>query len=156
VNYLNWQNMQWTLSPRPNNSFDDTLNDLTSFQFLNTTKVWALYGIDSRMVIDNTTLRDSYDYKPSGAFAFAFNSWEVIAWGYDCEGVPYAVVYETPAFQTPAAFDIISRSDKGPTKNTIDMIHRAVADLRNNELSGMLAQVKKLVQNGGRNGSKCS
>jgi hypothetical protein len=159
IQYNQWHNMQWTLSARPNNSFDDTLNDLVSFQLLSgpdTTTVWKIYGVDTRTVVNTTITRDSYTYIPTGPLAFASNIWEVIAWGYDKEGAPYAVLYETASNGQPtASFDIISRRDDGPSEETLDAIYKAVGDLKNKELSSLLAAVKKLRQDSGRIGCLC-
>jgi hypothetical protein len=158
--YQTWKNMQWTLSATANNSFDGTLNDLTSFQLLSgpdTTTVWKIYGVSTRTVLAGNITRDSYYYVPAGPLDFVSLTWEVIAWGYDKGGVPYAVVYETEADgQIPPAFDIISRNDNGPSRDTLDAINEAVKGIKNAQLSAMLAAVKNLEQNGGRNGGLCS
>lgn len=95
---------------------------------------------------------DSYTYIPTGPLAFANNTWEVIAWGYDSNAVPYAVLYETPADAGPPCLDIISREDKGPSKDTLKAIYDGIKDLRNSDLNTLLASVVKLTQNRGRNG----
>lgn len=158
--YQTWKNMQWTLSATANNSFDDTLNDLTSFQLLSgpdTTTVWKIYGVDTRTVVAGNITRDSYNYGPNGPLDFAGNIWEVIAWGYDKGGVLYDVVYESEVDgQTTTAFDIISRNDNGPSRDTLDTINEAVRGIKNAQLSALLADVKNLEQNGRRNGGLCS
>ena len=149
--------MQWTLSPTETNPIDGTLQDLTTEFALNRTDfVFENYGIDTPTVINGKPVADSFTYIPTGPLAFANNTWEVIAWGYDSIGVPYSVVYETPAdagFVGPS-LDIISRDDTGPSKATLDLIYAGIKELHNQQLDGLLASVVKLTQNGGRNGER--
>lgn len=147
--------MQWTLSPTETYSIDGTLQDLTTeFAFNETFYVFKNYGIDTPTFINGKAVPDSYTYVPTGALAFANNTWEVIAWGYDGKGVPFAVVYETPAAAgaVGASLDIISRDDDGPSKETLKEIEDGVKALHDSQLNSLLASVVKLTQNGGRNG----
>lgn len=147
--------MEWTLSPTETYPIDGTLQDLTSeFARNETSFVFKNYGIDTPTVINGKPIPDSYTYVPSGPLAFANNTWEVIAWGYDSNGVPYAVLYETPADAglVGPALDIISRDDDGPSKATLNAIYDGIKDLQNSQLNTLLASVVKLNQNGGRNG----
>ncbi|KAN0112531.1 hypothetical protein V8E51_005482 [Hyaloscypha variabilis] len=155
VVYQLFQNMQWTLYPTGTYGIDGTLQDLTSEFALNKTSfVFKNYGVDTPTVINGQPVPDSYTYVPTPPLTFANNTWEVIAWGYDSDGVPYAVVYETPADGglVGPSLDIISRSDKGPSKPTLDAIYDGINDLHNDALSAVLKIVVKLTQNGGRNG----
>jgi len=145
--------MQWTLSPTESYAIDGTLQDLTSEFALNETSfVFKNYGIDTPTVINGALVPDSYAYVPTAPLAFANNTWEVIAWGYDSNGVPYAVVYETPDAGIGPSLDIMSRDDDGPSKDTLNAIYAGVKSLYNEALNALLASVVKLPQNGGRNG----
>jgi hypothetical protein len=153
--YQLFQDMQWTLYPTGTYGIDGTLQDLTTEFALNKTSfVFKNYGIDTPTVIKGTPVPDSYTYIPTPPLTFANNTWEVIAWGYDSEGVPYSVLYETPADGglVGPSLDIISRSDKGPSKPTLDTIYDGIKDLHNDALDALLKNVVKLPQNGGRNG----
>jgi len=125
------------------------LNETHHFVFEN-------YGVDTPTVINGKIIPDSYFYVPTGPLFFANNTWEVIAWGYDSNGVPYSVVYETPAdagFVGPS-LDIISRDDSGPSKLTFDAIYEGIKALHNDQLDKLLASIVKLKQDGGRNGQR--
>lgn len=153
--YQLFQDMQWTLYPTGTFGIDGTLQDLTTeFAVNETSFVFKNYGIDTPTVINGAPVPDSYTYIPTPPLAFANNTWEVIAWGYDSEGVPYAVVYETPedGGLIGPVLDIISRSDKGPTKATLDAIYDGINDLHNDALDVLLKAVVVLPQNGARNG----
>jgi hypothetical protein len=149
--------MQWTLSPTETSAFDGSLQDLTTEFALNETHlVFENYGIDIPTVIDGKLIPDSYFYLPTGPIAFANNTWEVIAWGYDSNNVPYSVVYETPVDGglIGPSLDIISRDDNGPSKLTLDAIHEGIKGLHNDQLDQLLASLVKLKQDGGRDGQR--
>ncbi|KAF4630705.1 hypothetical protein G7Y89_g7440 [Cudoniella acicularis] len=155
VVYQLWQDMQWTLSATGTTDIDGTLQDLTSEFALNETAfVFKNYGIDTPTVINGQIIPDSYTYVPTAPLSFANNTWEVLAWGYDSNGVPYAAVYETPADAgfTGPSLDIISRDDNGPSKPTLDGIYDAIKYLKNSQLDALLSSVVKLPQNGARDG----
>jgi hypothetical protein len=133
--------MEWTLSPTETNPIDGTLQALTTELALNETFfVFENYGIDTPTVINGKPVPDSYTCVPTGPLAFANNTWEVIAWGYDSNGVPYAVAYETPADGglVGPSLDIISRDDNGPSKLTLDVIYDGIKGLHNQQLDNLL------------------
>lgn len=153
ANYQSWRNMQWTLSPREPNTYDDSLTDLVSWQTANSSEIFLFYGVDTPTVVGGIKQHDSYDWVPPPPANVVNNTWEVIAWGYDAVSVPYVVLYETPAVgQNQSAFDIISRSDKGVANATIHAIHEGLSVLGNQELITLAGQVKPLKQDSARNG----
>ena len=153
VTYQSWRNMQWTLSLRETNSRNDTLNDLTSYQDPDSSTVYMIYGIDTPTVVQDTPQRDTYNFVPTPPLSADNNTWEVISWGYDEVGVPYSVLYETAAAaQTEGVFDIISRSDKGPSQETLRLINATVKAMGNQEVITLLGQVEPLTQDGSRIG----
>ncbi|KAE8443026.1 hypothetical protein EG329_002420 [Mollisiaceae sp. DMI_Dod_QoI] len=155
VIYQLWQDMQWTLTQTETSAIDGTLQDLTTeFAVNETFFVFKNYGIDTPTVINGQAIPDSYTYVPTGPLVFANNTWEVMAWGYDSNGVPFAAVYETPipGGLEGASLDIISRDDNGPSKATLNAIYDGIKGLKNPQLNTLLASVVKLNQNGARNG----
>jgi hypothetical protein len=122
--------MQRSLYPTETWGIDGTLQDLVSVFALNETFVFKNYGIDTPTVINGKPIADSYYYVPTPPLAYLNNTWEVISWGYDTEGVPYSVVYETPADAGLVApcFDITSRSDKGPSQATLSAIYNGISN----------------------------
>lgn len=160
--YLSLLNLQW--SPSPHFPGSDALpgqnNDLSSFQLANDPTVRTAYGIDTPRRSNNKTLgsgwNDVYDFVGTGGLAAVNNSIEIMAWGYDTEGVPYTVMYETavldPAQPQPADLDIDSKSDMGPTNATLHFIFKALLELGNQDISELVKQTVPLVQNGARRG----
>jgi len=116
--------------------------------------VWTIYGIDTptRVGKDGSIVaQDSYDDEPVGPITA--NTYEVIGWGYDSCGVPFAVWYETPLpNSTIPIFDIVSRSDQGPSDLTLKSIFEAVTALDDPVVSDLASKSKKLIQNGARDG----
>ncbi|TAQ90000.1 hypothetical protein B7494_g1671 [Chlorociboria aeruginascens] len=155
ASYQTYLNMQWTIYPTSNFANDGSLQDLTTFQLLNSSDstVWAIYGVDNRTVVNGETASDCYDFHPTGDYAPFFNTYEIIAWGYDESGVPFSVLYETAAAgQTTPSFDIISRSDSGPSNSTLTAIYAGVAAVHSDALNALIPNVMPIAQNGGRNG----
>ena len=154
--------MQWTTYPTGTNIFDNTLNDLTTFQVRNLSNptVYQIYGVDDPISIGGTLVRDAFNYRPTGVIAAENNTWQIIGWGYDEKKVPWAVLYEDPSLHTVnGSFDVVSRSDKGPGEDTMRMITRAVKALGNEKLVGLMGASQLLLQDGGRNGQtfpKCN
>lgn len=77
----------------------------------------------------------------------------MLAWGYDVDLVPYAVLYETvAASQVSASLDFISRSDAGIAPATFEFLKSGVAGLCNTQLKALLQNVTLTPQDGRRNG----
>jgi hypothetical protein len=96
---------------------------------------------------------NSYHSVPAGELKAQDNAWEIIGWGYDCEGVPRAAVFETKAKSgTTESLDIVSRSDKGPSAVTLGMIRETVRGLQNQRLGVLERGLIRTVQDGERNG----
>jgi hypothetical protein len=147
--------MQWTLTLQEPNSYNDARNDLVTYQPLNGSDVvYYIYGVDTPTVVNNSTQRDEYLYSPTGRLTgIASNIYKVLAWGYDEAGVPYAVLYETRApVQTSESFSILSRTDKGPSNSTLELIYKAVDTSGNQTLIALKDAAVSLVQDGGRHG----
>jgi hypothetical protein len=95
--YQSFQDMQWTLYLTEAYGIDGTLQDLvTNFALNETSFIFKNSSVDNPMIINGKPVSDSYWYIPAPPLTFTNNTWEVISWGYDSEGVPYSVVYEMP------------------------------------------------------------
>ncbi|THH31224.1 hypothetical protein EUX98_g2993 [Antrodiella citrinella] len=159
--YLPVLNLQWDSSPLFPQS--DVLpgqnNDLDSYQLENSTVVITAYGVDTPRRSNDKSLGaewdDVYDYVGKGNISPDNNTFEIISWGYDTDGVPYAVIYETPVAATDATagLDIESRSDTGPSETTLQAIKDALLSLGNEQITELVNQTVPLVQNGARKGS---
>ncbi len=82
------------------------------------------------------------------------NTWAVLSWGYDTCGIPFFVAYESEivAVGNPPALDIESKSEEGPTKETLNEILTSLKALGNKEITALVKQVAATVQDGERRG----
>ncbi|KIW30520.1 uncharacterized protein PV07_06259 [Cladophialophora immunda] len=155
--YHIFRNFIWTLT-RP--CADDAcysleaahLADLASFQLVNDTQkpnaTYFGYSLDTAIADGGD---GAYHSVPTGSLAPQNNTYEVISWGYDSEGVGFVVVYETPAAsETAASLDIFSRAPSGPTNDTLDAIQTGIQKLGNKKLIDLLKDVTRTPQDGGR------
>ena len=134
-------------------------NDLTSFQLANQSALFTAYGIDTPRRSNNPSLGPEweavYDFVGTGALAAVNNTWELLAWGYDTHGDGYLVIYETPVASNgaPSGLDIESRSEDGPSPQTLNGIYDALVRLGNEELTGLVRSTQRLVRDGRRSGT---
>ena len=134
-------------------------NDLTSYTLANQTEVLTAYGIDTPRRSNDPSLGPEweavYDFVGTGGLATVNNTWEMLAWGYDTYGDGYHVVDETPVARTgaPAGLDILSRSEGGPSTETLKEIYGALVQLDNAELTELVHSTRKLIVDGNRSGS---
>ena len=159
--YFSMQNMQYDFSPvfPQSTSTPGRNNDITSFQLANQSTVFTAYGIDTPRRSKDPSLGPEwdavYDFTGMGALATVTNTWQIIAWGYDTLGDGYLVLYETPVAATGASsgLDIESRSENGPSLETLIRIYSALTALGNEELTGLVYSMQKQVVDGRRSGT---
>ena len=152
--------MQWDVSPvfPQSTTLPGQNNDLTSYMLANQSAVFTAYGFDAPRRSSDPSLGPEwdgvYDFIGVGALAAFNNSWEILAWGYDTRGDGYTVFYETPvaANGAPSGLDIDSRSENGPSPQTLNSIYDALMRLGNKELTGLVHSMRKLVMDGLRTG----
>jgi hypothetical protein len=74
---------------------DSTLQDLVATSTVNESSFESKnYGTGTPTVIRDCPAPDSFEYMPTRSVNFEGNTWEVIAWVYDNQKIPYAIVYE--------------------------------------------------------------
>lgn len=155
--HLSLRNAQLDLSPVFPQSAETPglLNDLTTAQIGNSPALHAIYVIDTPLRSINESFGPKWDDTFQGVGvggAAGFNlTWAIVAWGYDTIGVGYFVIYE----HSPpnSAFDIFSRSDGGPSPETLRSIDEAMRKLGDQQLSQIIDRIVPMVQNGARRGS---
>ena len=127
--------------------------DLTSYQLANSSSVITGFGYDYYHY--NDTVSDwVYDFVGTGTLAAFNNTWELLAWGYDTDGEPYMVLYETPvAFNSaPSDIDILSRVKGGPTADTRRALLEGLKELEIAELTMLVAEMVELPVDDRRDG----
>lgn len=141
-----------------NASLPGQTNDVTSFQQPNSSTIITSYGIDTPRRSSDTRLglewEAVFDFQGVGAMSTTNNSWAVLAWGYDTCGIPYFVAYESEIadINDPPGLVIHSRSDQGPTKETLAEIFSSLRAVGNKEITALVEQTKPTIQDGERRG----
>jgi hypothetical protein len=143
------RNLQYISNPIDSADPAGDREDLTSFQLLNNDTVFTSYGIDTP-----TSIPAVYSYAGTGVLQGATDFLEILAWGYDCDGVGYRVSYSTltTLTNTPASVDVLSRRDKGPDRATLNQIQATLVALGNANITALAEKIGPAVQDGARDG----
>ncbi|KLU82178.1 hypothetical protein MAPG_01254 [Magnaporthiopsis poae ATCC 64411] len=120
-------------------------NDLSAYNMAGSDQVMLAYGVDTWNF--DTGI---YVFK-GGSISYQL---EVLAWGYDTDGVAYKVTYEqeAPAIPAPPALSVESRLVGGPTNETMAKIIEAIEALGYKHLTELGHSMRDMVHNGERDG----
>lgn len=132
------------------------LVDLTSYNLPNSSisAVITAFGYD----FPRASVPWVFDFHGVNHFNQAMNAWELMAWGYDVNGIEYILVYETPvppnnvSAGATAGIDIESRTKGGPDNETRAALIQAVKDLGLAELTTFAEQIKATLTDERRDG----
>ncbi|CAL1699618.1 unnamed protein product [Somion occarium] len=156
--YLHLHNMHSDTSPvfPQSSKLPGQNNDVVSYQIANSTTILTEHTIDTPRRSKDPSLGPEwdavYDTVGTGNMAAVNNTWELLAWGYDTCGDGYLVIYETatPIIRSPSGLDIESRSENGPSPETLADIFVELLALNNTELSELVKGTVKQVVDGRR------
>jgi hypothetical protein len=138
------------------NASNPPLVDLTSYNLPNSsiTEVITAFGYD----FPRSGVPWVFDFHGTGHFNQAQNSWELMAWGYDLNGVEYILVYETPvradniSAGATAGLDIERRVKGGPDNTTIAALVAGVKALGISQLTEFAEQIQATPTDSRRDG----
>lgn len=122
----------------------DRLDDVVSYQGLDSDKVHTVHGVDKASGGSGVT--DTWDWRGKGWLMIASSHWEVLGWADSQDGLDsWVVTYFAKTLFTPAGIDIYSRRKEGLSEQTVQNIKAALGrvdsqDVR--QLSGELFEVK--------------
>ncbi|KAI0077401.1 hypothetical protein K474DRAFT_1674933 [Panus rudis PR-1116 ss-1] len=132
-------------------------NGLFTYQLANSSDtIYSLFGTDMPRRSSNKTLGPEwdavYDWTAGGSLSSIMTTSEILAWGYDSCGAAYTATYATVTSMPNLSPSLIisSRSDKGPSEDTLHAVFEALSCLGNAELAGSVNRTRKHVQNGAR------
>jgi hypothetical protein len=147
---LGLRNFQYDPSPVDPAKPFGLINDLGSFQVPGNNTVHTTYGVDT----PNGTYPGVLEFAGTGIIKGAVSEYSVLAWGCDEDRVPYYVNYAsaTDFTKTPAGIDILSTKAWGMDKKTLAEVIKQLKCLGNAEISGMADGLKKMVNDGARDG----
>jgi len=119
----------------------DRLDDLVSYQSLDSDKVQTVRGVDKA----SGGSRDAWDWRGKGWLMIASSHWEILGWGEEviaAEGDArnaWVVTYFAKTLFTPAGIDLYSRSQRGLQPDTVEKIKDALAEIEG--LSSLASEV---------------
>ncbi|MCJ1372297.1 hypothetical protein MMC20_003520 [Loxospora ochrophaea] len=159
--YSYYADFQTDFGPLTNHSLADQDYDLGSYYFIgqeNPTKLYYSSGIDTPRYTASQRHAKPYAYEAVYNFHgnYSLNDiyfcYEMLAWGDDTAGNAYFLAYETPRFETSADITIFSKSQAGPTNETLTELLDAVRKLDIAELNEYVPHVVALAQDSRRVG----
>lgn len=122
----------------------DRLDDVVSYQGLDSDKVHTVHGVDKASGGSGVT--DTWDWRGKGWLMIASSHWEVLGWADNgAEQDSWVVTYFAKTLFTPAGIDIYSRRKEGLSESTVEDIKTALSRVDNQnvrDLSGELFDVK--------------
>jgi hypothetical protein len=100
----------------------DKLDDIVSYQSLDSEKTKIVKGIDTASTRDS----GAWDWRGRGWLMIASSHWEVLGYGDLEEGQQWAVTYFAKTLFTPAGVDVYSRTKEGLSEAVIAGIKEAL------------------------------
>ncbi|KAF1945264.1 hypothetical protein EJ02DRAFT_51219 [Clathrospora elynae] len=148
--YAAFRNLQYDPTAINPANLTGPVNDLFSFQLPGNDTVITTYGVDTPHPLYAAVL----EYAGTGILVGASSEYTLLAWGCDSKGTPYYVSYSsaTNLTKTPAGIDMMSTSDKGPDNGTVSAVVKELKGLGNKEITGLVDNFTRMVQDGKRVG----
>ena len=141
------RNVRITYTPLPSKtpegteSGTDRIDDLVSYQALDSDKLKTIHGVDKASSEDSAT----WDWRGKGWLSVATSHWELLAWGGEGEEA-WAVTYFAKTLFTPAGVDVYSRTKEGLSESMIEEIKKGLDEVPDEEfkkLAHELFEVKR-------------
>ncbi|TKA75157.1 hypothetical protein B0A55_03986 [Friedmanniomyces simplex] len=109
----------------------DRIDDLVTYQSLNSEKISTLHGVDKLSPATSTgssgEARDAWDWRGKGWLKIAGSHWEVLGWGEEAgTGNKWVVTEFAKTLFTPAGVDVYSQISGGLQEETLEGIKRAL------------------------------
>ena len=114
----------------------DRLDDVVTYQSLDSDKVHTVHGVDK----SSGETRDTWDWRGSGWLKIASSHWEVLGWG-DEGGTgadnSWVVTYFAKTLFTPAGVDVYSRRQQGLSQDTVQQIKAVLIAIEGQEFRAL-------------------
>lgn len=120
----------------PDNTGVDRLDDLVTYQALNSDKVKTVHGVDTASGKES----GAWDWRGKGLLAIASSHWEVLGYG-EIEGERWAVTYFAKTLFTPAGIDVYSRSENGLSEDLVAGIRNALSAVEDPDVKKLANEV---------------
>ncbi|KAI9859803.1 MAG: hypothetical protein M1813_006520 [Trichoglossum hirsutum] len=138
------------------------IDDLVSYQWLNSDALKTVHGIDTSSKDGDTS---SWDWRGTGLLFWVTSHWEFLGWGSDdsSDGVSlgkdsniyappagnkgdWAVTYFTKTLFTPAGIDIYSRSGAGLSPMKVAEIKAALAEVDDESVRKLAGEIFEITR----------
>ena len=130
-------------SPSIKKENTDRLDDLVTYQSLNSEKITTLHGVNKASSDDS---RGEWDWRGKGWLKIAGSHWEVLGWGEELETAnKWVVIMFAKTLFTPAGMDMFSKDRNGLQPGTIEDVKKALAEVDDEDvkkMSGNMFEVK--------------
>ncbi|MCJ1454422.1 hypothetical protein MMC28_004775 [Mycoblastus sanguinarius] len=121
----------------PSQDATNKLDDIVSYQGLNSKKVKTVNGIDTASGEDT----GAWDWRGKGWLMIASSHWEVLGYGDLEAGDQWAVTYFAKTLFTPAGVDVYSRKKEGLTESVLKSIKEALAGIENESVKKLAVEI---------------
>ncbi|KAL3475617.1 hypothetical protein BJX99DRAFT_229294 [Aspergillus californicus] len=135
-------NITYELLP-PDSSNVTKIDDLVSYQALNSDKVKTIHGVDT----PNPGNQGAWDWRGKGWLMIASSHWECLGFGHTEGNNQFMVTYFAKTLFTPAGIDIYSRNKEGLPQVTVNEILKALNELGVEELTELASNIFQIPQN---------
>ena len=112
----------------------DRLDDVVTYQGLDSDKVHTVHGVDKASGGSGVT--DTWDWRGKGWLMIASSHWEVLGWADDkgADHDSWVVTYFAKTLFTPAGIDVYSRRKEGLSEQTVQDIKTALGRVDSEEV----------------------
>jgi hypothetical protein len=118
----------------------DRLDDLVSYQGLNSDKVSTVHGVDK--AASGGDGRGEWDWRGKGLLMIASSHWEVLGWGEEeGTGNKWVVTMFAKTLFTPAGIDVYAKHRAGLKPETVEGIKRALEGIEDADVKKLAPQV---------------
>jgi hypothetical protein len=118
----------------------DRLDDVVSYQGLDSDKLHTVHGVDKAS--GGIGVTDVWDWRGKGWLMIASSHWEVLGWadkGADQDS--WVVTYFAKTLFTPAGIDFYSRRKEGLSEQTVQDIKAALGRVDNEDVRRLSSEV---------------
>lgn len=107
----------------------DRLDDVVTYQGLNSDSVSTVHGVDKAS--GGAGVTDVWDWRGKGWLMIASSHWEVLGWGQGntAQDEAWVVTYFAKTLFTPAGIDIYSRRAEGLKQETVGQIKKSLSEI---------------------------
>ncbi|KAI5207808.1 hypothetical protein E4T39_01666 [Aureobasidium subglaciale] len=140
------RNVQITYTALPPSTPDakpdqtDRLDDVVSYQGLDSDKLHTIHGVDKAS--GGVGVTDVWDWRGKGWLMIASSHWEVLGWAdMGASQDSWVVTYFAKTLFTPAGIDFYSRRKEGLSEQTVQDIKTALSRVENEDVRRLSSEV---------------